>query len=146
MARVILCSLLTRLKCDTPYHLGCLDPPLSAIPDGEWFCPNCIHTPGAPIGVQETPSQKAPPVKKPAVKKAPIMYLEDDGLDDDDQEDEDSYEDSDDEPRAGRKRKASTRSRATRELSSRPLVFCCSNRLSKTQKIDIQRTSYVQGM
>jgi len=100
-------------KCDSPYHLGCLNPPLSAVPDGEWFCPNCINTPGAPIGAQETPGQKPPPVKKPPVKKAPVVYLDDDdGLDDEDQEDEDSYEDSDDEPRAGRKRKASSRGRA----------------------------------
>ncbi|KAG9308047.1 regulator of chromosome condensation 1/beta-lactamase-inhibitor protein II [Chiua virens] len=28
-------------KCDHPYHLGCLDPPLQAIPEGEWFCPKC---------------------------------------------------------------------------------------------------------
>ncbi|GBE86634.1 predicted protein [Sparassis crispa] len=28
-------------KCDHPYHLNCLDPPLDAIPDGEWFCPEC---------------------------------------------------------------------------------------------------------
>ncbi|KAJ9128152.1 hypothetical protein QFC24_000444 [Naganishia onofrii] len=28
-------------KCDQPYHLGCLDPPLSEVPDGEWFCPKC---------------------------------------------------------------------------------------------------------
>ncbi|KZT59067.1 RCC1/BLIP-II protein [Calocera cornea HHB12733] len=28
-------------KCDTPYHLGCLDPPLQAIPEGQWFCPKC---------------------------------------------------------------------------------------------------------
>ncbi|KAG5652910.1 hypothetical protein H0H81_003110 [Sphagnurus paluster] len=37
-------------KCDAPYHLGCLDPPLSAVPDGEWFCIDCKRTPGAPIG------------------------------------------------------------------------------------------------
>ncbi|KAF8550733.1 RCC1/BLIP-II [Imleria badia] len=28
-------------KCDHPYHLGCLDPPLQAVPEGEWFCPKC---------------------------------------------------------------------------------------------------------
>ena len=37
---------MTLLQCDYPYHLGCLDPPLSAVPDGEWFCPPCS---GAPI-------------------------------------------------------------------------------------------------
>lgn len=28
-------------KCDTPYHLGCLNPPLKEIPEGQWFCPKC---------------------------------------------------------------------------------------------------------
>jgi len=28
-------------KCDSPYHLGCLDPPLTDVPKGEWFCPEC---------------------------------------------------------------------------------------------------------
>lgn len=37
-------------KCDAPYHLTCLSPPLSAIPEGEWFCPKCLATPGAPVG------------------------------------------------------------------------------------------------
>lgn len=32
------------LLCDTcskVYHLQCLDPPLSAIPEGRWSCPKC---------------------------------------------------------------------------------------------------------
>ncbi|RDB27916.1 Protein RCC2 [Hypsizygus marmoreus] len=37
-------------KCDSPYHLGCLNPPLTAVPDGEWFCVPCRRAPGAPIG------------------------------------------------------------------------------------------------
>lgn len=28
-------------QCDRPYHLKCLDPPLEAVPEGEWFCPDC---------------------------------------------------------------------------------------------------------
>ncbi|EKC99494.1 hypothetical protein A1Q2_06226 [Trichosporon asahii var. asahii CBS 8904] len=28
-------------KCDEPYHCGCLTPPLTELPDGEWFCPVC---------------------------------------------------------------------------------------------------------
>jgi uncharacterized Zn finger protein (UPF0148 family) len=28
-------------KCDQPYHLDCLTPPLDEIPEGEWFCPVC---------------------------------------------------------------------------------------------------------
>ncbi|KAF8959620.1 regulator of chromosome condensation 1/beta-lactamase-inhibitor protein II [Flammula alnicola] len=37
-------------KCDAPWHLSCLDPPLDAVPDGEWFCPDCEDDPGAPVG------------------------------------------------------------------------------------------------
>ncbi|KAK7031433.1 PHD-type domain-containing protein [Favolaschia claudopus] len=37
-------------KCDAPYHLSCLSPPLESIPDGEWFCPDCEADPGASVG------------------------------------------------------------------------------------------------
>ncbi|KAK3269891.1 hypothetical protein CYMTET_21685 [Cymbomonas tetramitiformis] len=29
--------------CEAVYHLGCLDPPLSRIPRGEWSCPACCN-------------------------------------------------------------------------------------------------------
>jgi len=35
-------------KCDNPYHIKCLDPPLSAVPEGEWFCESCATEIGAP--------------------------------------------------------------------------------------------------
>ncbi|KAI0640772.1 RCC1/BLIP-II [Trametes meyenii] len=47
-------------KCDYPYHLKCLDPPLDAVPDGEWFCPECDAEPGAPVpldGVRRKPTK-----------------------------------------------------------------------------------------
>jgi len=28
-------------KCENPWHLGCLSPPLTEIPDGEWHCETC---------------------------------------------------------------------------------------------------------
>lgn len=28
-------------KCEAPYHLKCLDPPLDDVPEGEWFCVTC---------------------------------------------------------------------------------------------------------
>ncbi|KAJ7623521.1 regulator of chromosome condensation 1/beta-lactamase-inhibitor protein II [Roridomyces roridus] len=37
-------------KCDAPYHLGCLTPPLDSIPEGEWFCADCEESPGASVG------------------------------------------------------------------------------------------------
>jgi len=100
-------------KCDSPYHLGCLNPPLDAVPDGEWFCPRCRQEPGAPVGVQETP--KKAPVKKIQPKK--IEYADDDDEVDGDsgRDEDDDFEDSDDDAHIGRKRKASTRSKATQK-------------------------------
>ncbi|KDO20307.1 hypothetical protein SPRG_14442 [Saprolegnia parasitica CBS 223.65] len=34
-------ALLVCDRCDNEIHLACLDPPLEATPDGEWFCPYC---------------------------------------------------------------------------------------------------------
>lgn len=33
---IILCD-----SCDREYHTYCLNPPLSSIPEGEWYCPHC---------------------------------------------------------------------------------------------------------
>ena len=35
---VMLCD-----HCDHVYHLRCLSPPLSVVPDGEWICPQCAN-------------------------------------------------------------------------------------------------------
>jgi hypothetical protein len=35
-------SLLLCDQCDTPWHMECLDPPLVVVPDGDWFCPDCV--------------------------------------------------------------------------------------------------------
>ncbi|TMS36169.1 hypothetical protein L596_003404 [Steinernema carpocapsae] len=35
-AQLLLCD-----SCDNCYHMGCLSPPLSAVPDGYWYCPQC---------------------------------------------------------------------------------------------------------
>ncbi|KAF7309577.1 PHD-type domain-containing protein [Mycena indigotica] len=37
-------------KCDAPYHISCLLPPLASVPDGEWFCADCEENPGASVG------------------------------------------------------------------------------------------------
>ncbi|EPT01146.1 hypothetical protein FOMPIDRAFT_1121068, partial [Fomitopsis schrenkii] len=74
-------------KCDHPYHIKCLDPPLDAVPDGEWFCPECDETPGAPIG---------PDAALPAVKGRATRKIE-----------EESEEDDEEPVHVGQKRKAS---------------------------------------
>lgn len=62
-----------RGQCDNPYHLQCLDPPLDAVPDGEWFCPDCEDEPGAPVVVG---AGKRP--RKRAATKARLQNQEDD--------------------------------------------------------------------
>ena len=34
-------QLLCCAVCPTTYHLGCLNPPLLEVPEGEWICPRC---------------------------------------------------------------------------------------------------------
>jgi remodeling and spacing factor 1 len=29
--------------CDDGYHMACLHPPLEAIPEGDWFCEECLE-------------------------------------------------------------------------------------------------------
>ncbi|KAF8075359.1 regulator of chromosome condensation 1/beta-lactamase-inhibitor protein II [Lyophyllum atratum] len=65
-------------KCDSPYHLGCLTPPLSAVPPGEWFCVACARAPGAPIG--RYPPRKAKLHKAKASRAtASKVHKEEDG-------------------------------------------------------------------
>ena len=33
-------------RCNGGYHLFCLDPALTAVPTGLWFCPHCVTSPG----------------------------------------------------------------------------------------------------
>ncbi|KAH9479125.1 Protein RCC2-like protein [Psilocybe cubensis] len=54
-------------KCDAPWHLKCLNPPLDAVPDGEWFCPDCEDDPGAPVGKWAVKKTKT---AKPKAKRA----------------------------------------------------------------------------
>ena len=40
-AEMILCD-----GCDNAWHIGCLNPSLTKVPEDEWFCPNCSLTEG----------------------------------------------------------------------------------------------------
>jgi len=88
-------SLLECEKCDNPYHLACLDPPLDAVPEGEWFCPDCDEEPGAPVVVG---AGKRPAKKKAATPRTKRMEIDE--------------EDEDESGGAGSKRKASGKSGA----------------------------------
>lgn len=67
--------MLTPYQCDNPYHLACLDPPLDAVPDGEWFCPDCEEEPGAPVvvGAGKKPKKKGAAAKS---KSKPAMEVD----------------------------------------------------------------------
>ncbi|KAJ3162734.1 hypothetical protein HDU86_003707 [Geranomyces michiganensis] len=39
--------------CDRGYHLYCFDPPMSAIPDTDWYCPDCLRSSGDDYGFEE---------------------------------------------------------------------------------------------
>jgi hypothetical protein len=38
-SKILLCD-----GCDDEYHMDCLDPPITAVPEGDWFCPECVGT------------------------------------------------------------------------------------------------------
>ncbi|KAI0355366.1 hypothetical protein OH77DRAFT_1479882 [Trametes cingulata] len=39
--------------CDCGFHMFCLDPPLTNIPRGQWFCHNCLFGTGGDFGFDE---------------------------------------------------------------------------------------------
>ncbi|EIW76301.1 hypothetical protein CONPUDRAFT_139698 [Coniophora puteana RWD-64-598 SS2] len=39
--------------CDCGFHMFCLDPPLSSIPKGQWFCHTCLLETGGDFGFDE---------------------------------------------------------------------------------------------
>ncbi|KAJ3154337.1 hypothetical protein HDU89_008405 [Geranomyces variabilis] len=39
--------------CDRGYHLYCFDPPMSAIPETDWYCPDCLRGSGDDYGFEE---------------------------------------------------------------------------------------------
>lgn len=92
------------MQCDKPYHYKCLTPPLAGIPEGEWFCPECIRHPGAPIGNDATTTAAVPSGvsrSKKTTHREPPEYDSEQIREDDVGDD---YDDDDDD--VGRKRKA----------------------------------------
>ncbi|KDQ62001.1 hypothetical protein JAAARDRAFT_528999 [Jaapia argillacea MUCL 33604] len=87
-------------KCDSPYHLKCLNPPLDAVPDGEWFCPQCQREPGSPIGAVPVKKGRVVKASKPKPKAEVQEYDEDE-------------EDYDEDENGGHKRKAPAKSKAS---------------------------------
>jgi len=86
-------------KCETPYHLSCLDPPLSSVPEGEWFCAPCTAESDS-TSVPAPPDPPAVPAKPKEVKVSPKKRArpeeEENGNAFDEEEEEEEEEDDDD--------------------------------------------------
>eukprot|EP00798_Chlamydomonas_sp_ICE-L_P002246 gene2246-biopygen4517 len=54
-------------SCGAGYHTHCLDLPLPAVPDGDWFCPNCTVS-----GITAIPAGR--PVTLEAALKEPNLF------------------------------------------------------------------------
>ena len=39
-AKILLCD-----ECDKGFHMFCLSPPLTAVPEGDWYCSDCLGRP-----------------------------------------------------------------------------------------------------
>jgi len=61
-------TMLMSHQCESPFHLECLSPPLSSVPEGEWFCHYCMSEPGAAIQGYEVDYKKIL-LAKPSNKK-----------------------------------------------------------------------------
>jgi PHD finger protein len=100
------------IQCDKPYHYKCLTPPLAGIPDGEWFCPECVRHPGAPIGDDVTTAavvSSGPSRSKKAARREPPEYVDSEPMGEDDSDgmgDDYDDDDDDDDDDVGQKRKA----------------------------------------
>nr|XP_031861731.1 uncharacterized protein CI109_002963 [Kwoniella shandongensis]KAA5528803.1 hypothetical protein CI109_002963 [Kwoniella shandongensis] len=62
-------------RCDQPYHLGCLDPPLDEVPEGEWFCPECEQDADAGPDEEFRPALGETKPKKTAAKTSAVDTL-----------------------------------------------------------------------
>ena len=41
---MLLCGDGEGLGCDDAYHMHCVSPQLTSVPDGDWFCTTCLRT------------------------------------------------------------------------------------------------------
>lgn len=49
-------SMLECDKCSQGYHMACLEPPLTDIPEGDWFCSKCVTAPAEDSSEMEAAS------------------------------------------------------------------------------------------
>eukprot|EP01084_Bolivina_argentea_P037809 69923_1 len=64
----LLCDSVINNECDSEWHMQCLIPPLLHIPNGKWYCPECVRERGR--GVQcKRGKQLASPTASPIHKE-----------------------------------------------------------------------------
>ena len=62
--------------CSRGFHIYCLTPPLDAIPDGDWFCPDCSAAGGAAAtAASRSTSEAAARPDSAALPRAPYAEL-----------------------------------------------------------------------
>lgn len=122
--------------CDHGYHTYCLRPPLTIIPDGDWFCNDCC--PVTPVKRRRTVSMVSLKELSDSDSDEPQS-----GSDESVQEEESEQEDSDEDDSSEKKRKlrASTRVQArqyhTRGVKTSPVTMAnTSTRSRKRLKLD----------
>ncbi|THD19064.1 PHD and RING finger domain-containing protein 1 [Fasciola hepatica] len=86
--RLLLCD-----HCDRGYHTYCLSSPLSSIPPGDWFCPDCVRH---GIGVNSTQTNdRASSNRRHTRRTRTTSLAEQEAIESDlDEEDEDSLDES----------------------------------------------------
>lgn len=69
---VLLCD-----GCEAEMHIGCTDPPLTSVPDNDWYCPRCAASeaevkPETPVVVAEEQVENENEETEPAVEEEPV--------------------------------------------------------------------------
>eukprot|EP00053_Salpingoeca_punica_P021074 m.212609 g.212609 ORF g.212609 m.212609 type:complete len:1242 (-) comp20970_c0_seq1:141-3866(-) len=110
--KMLLCD-----KCDDGYHMYCLNPPLTTVPSGQWFCQRC--NPPAATRKRKAiivDSDEESEEVKPRSTRTKKSYAEADSEDDDDEDEDETVSIGSDDPilpkKAGR---ASVRSAGKRK-------------------------------
>ncbi|ESO02378.1 hypothetical protein HELRODRAFT_188679 [Helobdella robusta] len=94
--RLLLCD-----DCDDGYHLECLTPPLTRVPRGDWFCPECVVRRESMAAASADTSRASRIIARTLVTRRVLGELQRNGLlahsSDEDDEDDEGEEEEDDE-------------------------------------------------
>ena len=60
--------------CDKGFHMGCMDPPLSSLPEGRWICPVCVPPPNRRRGPMRSSISMIETPLHPRKKTQRVLY------------------------------------------------------------------------